>query len=192
MTDLQKKDLHAVTGSIYDIAFRGDEQVESVIADAEIVILIDTSSSMNTQDNREAETRYDHACRALREIQQAHQGKVLLVSFNTYSNFCLDGVPDQPSGQTILAPALELVKDFAGTGMKFIVISDGALGDHSRAIEAARRLGEPIDTIYIGPEGGHGEDAMRELARITQGTTAGRVEPKMLGSRIAGLLGGGS
>lgn len=181
MSNIAKKQT-SVQGSIYDLAFRSGEQVEALIADVEVVVMIDTSSSM---DSYEKPTRYEQAVEALTQIQAQYPGKVLVISFNNVAKYELSGVPGHPVGSTNMTNALELASRFDGTGIRFILISDGMPNSPVTARGVARNFIDPIDTIYIGPDDGQG---LKFLQSITTGRHAGKVDPKLLGSAIVGLL----
>lgn len=183
MTQIQKRQT-SVQGSVYDLAFRSGEQVEAIVANAEVVVMIDISSSMN---DGYSPSRFDRAVEALTQIQTQYPGKVLVISFNDVARYELSGVPAQASGSTNMTSALELAKQFDDTGMRFILISDGEPNDPNGTRRFAEEFIDPIDTIYIGPDSGRGLEFLRS---ITTGTHAGKVDPKLLGSAIAGLLGG--
>ena len=97
-----------------------------------------------------------------------------------------------PSGGTAMERLLELVKPFDGTGMKFVLISDGEPYSEEATLAVASELTTPIDTIFIGDDSDFGgADFMRRLAKASGGTSLGRVEVKKLGAAISGLLGDG-
>ncbi len=71
-----------------------------------------------------------------------------------------------------MARALQFVQPADGTGIRFILISDGLPDDAEATLRVARTFESHIDTIYIGPETGfdsHGREFLKRLAEATGG-----------------------
>ena len=183
-TSIQKRETSIAEGSIFDLAKRQNKKPEEIIANADVIVLLDCSSSMECGVGN-GSTRYDEAVKALEMIQQRYQGKVLLITFNAWASVQYGGLPPKPSGTTNLTHALEIASEFDDMGMKFIVVSDGQPDNQNSALSVAGTFKSEIDTIFIGRDGDYGLTFMNQLAT---GTAMGKVEPKLLGSSIAGLL----
>jgi len=140
-----------VPGSIADLAGRNGTGIAESILNAEVVILVDVSGSMNTRDARGSQRRYDVACQELARLQQQMPGKIVIVAFSDHAEFVPGGVPPLIGGNTNLAGALEYVQ-YLDRLMRFIVISDGQPDNEERALVVARRFASTIDVVYVGPE----------------------------------------
>jgi len=179
---IQKRNQGVAEGSIFDVSNRSGQKIEEIMADADVVVMLDISSSMSGE-------RYRRATNALETIQTRYRGRVLLVTFNNDAKLEYGGIPSSPSGGTSLTPALEIAQKFDGTEMKFIIISDGEPWDTREALEKSKEFTDPIDTVFIGNDGDRGEQFMKDIAT---GHSMGRVDPKLLGTTLAGLIGNGS
>lgn len=157
-----------VVGSLGAIAERTGQSIAVTFMSAEIIAVVDVSGSMETQDARESQTRYTVACQELTALQAKHPGEVAVVSFSYGVQFCPGGVPIFEGGSTDLAAALQFVKVADGT-VRFVVISDGQPNDTGAALAVARMFTSRIDTVYVGPEGGHGAKFLRRLSEAAGG-----------------------
>ncbi len=177
-----------VPGSLSAIAQQSNQSIAETFVNADVVIIVDTSGSMCACDSRGNRSRYDVACEELKNLQSSLPGKLALLSFSDDVIFCPSGVPFNYEGGTDLAKALKFAKVADVIGMRFIVISDGEPHDEEGALKAARTYKNKIDTIFVGPEGGSGQDFLRRLAAASggQGVTADRV--KELASNVERLL----
>jgi len=89
-----------VKGSLTDIAAQHGHSLAQTFVNAEVVILIDTSGSMDTHDSRGGRKRYDVACEELAALQGNLPGKIAVLSFSDQTMFCPDGKPfNQPERQ---------------------------------------------------------------------------------------------
>jgi Mg-chelatase subunit ChlD len=160
-----------VPGSIEDVAERENISVSQAFMRAELIALVDTSSSMMARDARGGEmTRYQAACDELAKVQACNPGKVAVVSFSSQARYCLGGVPLYDGGSTALDVALVYVAAADGIIEKFVVISDGEPNNERNALDVAAGFRSPIHCIYTGPEGGTGQDFLRRLAEKCRGT----------------------
>jgi len=193
-TAIQKRETSIAEGSIFDLAARRNKKPEEIVANADVVVLLDCSSSMLTRldgswsygrAEETSGTRYSEAVKALEMIQQQYQGKVLLITFASGAGVQYGGLPPRPEGTTNLRAALELAHTFDDMGMKFIVVSDGQPDRPDDCIVWRDKFKSALDTIFIGRDGDSGLTFMNKLAT---GTAMGRVEPKLLGTSIKGLL----
>lgn len=167
-----------VQGSLAQIAQQTNASIAETFINADCIIIVDTSGSMAACDSRGDRSRYEVACEELRNLQASLPGKLALLSFSDDVIFCPSGVPFNYGCGTDLTKALKFAKVADVTGMRFIVISDGEPHDEEGALKVARTYKAKIDTIYVGPEGGDGQDFLRRLAKASggQGVTADRVK----------------
>lgn len=158
-----------VPGSLQAIARANGADLATVFTDADVLVIIDISASMNANDARGGRSRYAVACDELTKLQAKHPGKVAVISFNSETQFCPGGLPGRPTALTDLAGALDFAHVADGCGLKVVLISDGEPDDDEAALNAARRWTDKIDTIYVGPEGEDGQLFLTKLARATGG-----------------------
>lgn len=167
-----------VAGSIGAVAQQSGKSIAESFVNADVVIVVDTSGSMEACDSRGGKSRYDVACEELKSLQASLPGKLALLSFSDDVQFCPNGIPWQYGGGTDLAKALKFSKMADVTGMRFIVISDGEPSSESEALNVAKTYKNKIDTIYVGPENGDGQEFLRKLAKASggQGVTSAQVK----------------
>lgn len=167
--------LAIVVGSLADVAQKSQTSISESFLNADVIVLIDVSSSMEMDDARNHRTRYAVACEELANLQRAFPGKIAVVSFSHRVQFCPGGVPVFLGGNTDLTLALQFVKVADGT-VDFIIISDGEPDSPTSALEVAKTFQSRISCVYVGPEGGPGSTFLGDLARIAGGrkTTADR------------------
>ncbi len=160
-----------VVGSLGAIAKRDNVSIAESFANAECIVIVDTSGSMNTYDNLTM-TRYERACNELKALQNNLPGKIAVLAFSDTVVFCPSGVPQQFHGGTNLAGALQFAKVGDVAGMKFILISDGEPDDEKAALNVARTFKAKIDVIYVGPEAApRGREFLERLAKSMGGRT---------------------
>jgi Uncharacterized protein containing a von Willebrand factor type A (vWA) domain len=166
-----------VKGSLGAIAAQEGKSIAESFVNADVVIITDTSGSMEAHDSRGGKSRYEVACDELKQLQASLPGKLALLSFSNDCVFCPGGIPFQFGGSTDLAKALKFAKLADVTGMRFIVISDGEPDNENEALRVAKTYKNKISTIYVGPEGGEGQEFLRKLAKASggQGVTAAKV-----------------
>lgn len=166
-----------IPGSLSAVAAQDHKSIAETFINADCIIVVDTSGSMDACDSRGNKSRYDVACEELKNLQGSMPGKLAVIAFSSDVIFCPSGVPFQYHGGTNLAGALKFTKVADVSGMRFIVISDGDPDDESEALKVARTYKAKIDTIFVGPEGGHGQEFLRKLAKASggQGVTAAQV-----------------
>lgn len=180
---------HAIIqGSLGAVAAQEGKSIAESFVNADVIIITDTSGSMEACDSRGGKSRYEVACEELKNLQAQLPGKLALLSFSDDVVFCPNGIPFQFGGGTDLAKALKFAKLADVKGMHFIVISDGQPDDEHEALKVARTYKNRIDTIYVGPEGGEGQEFLKRLAKASggQGVTAEKV--KELSSTVERLL----
>lgn len=192
MSDLIKQGRSVTKGSIFDVASSNDVKPEDVLAEADVIVMLDLSSSMTASLN-DGSTRYDRAVEALADIQKQFPGRVVLITFSGTARTELGGLPGRPSGSTNIYAALEMAKQFDGMDCKFYLISDGEPTDTTdfQIFDLAKQFTDPIHCIFIGQDDDvEGQRFMKELSRLTNGLNAGRVDPKMLGQTMRLLISG--
>jgi len=189
---ISKSEKGIAEGSVFDVAKSQNIKLEEAIANADVVVLIDSSSSMGLMSGDK--TRYEKAVEALERVQSRYRGRVLIISFSDFAKIEYGGVPSKPGGWTDLVSGLEIAQPFDGTDMEFIVISDGEPNDQEGALAIARTYTDKISTIFIGDEISDrgGLEFMNRLAGVGRGKALGKVDLDTLGSSIVGLLGDGS
>ena len=177
-----------VAGSIGAVAAQSGKSIAESFVNADVVIVVDTSGSMEACDSRGGKSRYDVACEELKSLQASLPGKLALLSFSDDVQFCPNGIPWQYGGGTDLAKALKFAKMADVTGMRFIVISDGEPSSESEALNVAKTYKNKIDTIYVGPENGDGQEFLRKLAKASGGQGVTSAQVKELASSVKHLL----
>ena len=177
-----------IPGSISAVAQAQNQSIAETFINADVIIIVDTSGSMDQGDSRDGRTRYDVACEELKNLQAQLPGKLALLSFSDNVIFCPSGIPFQFSQMTNLAKALKFAKVADMAGMRFIVISDGEPDSEEEALKVSKTFKARIDTIYVGPRGGDGEAFLNRLAKASggQGVTAAQV--KKLADNVQKLL----
>lgn len=157
-----------VPGSIGAMAERNGKPLAESFMGADIIVVVDTSGSMDTRDSRGGKSRYEVACEELRQLQSMHQGKLAVIAFSDEAVFCPGGQPRFLGAGTNLTDALRFIHVADGT-VTFIVISDGHPDSAETALRVAKTFTSRIDTVYVGPEGGAGADFLRRLAQASGG-----------------------
>jgi hypothetical protein len=179
-----------VVGSLGAIAQQSGQSLATTFLSCDVVVIVDTSGSMATRDASGGQSRYDQACWELAILQADLPGKIGVISFADRVMFCPNGTPFNFGGSTNLADALVFAKiaDIPDSGMRFIVISDGQPDDPKGALKVASRYKNRIDTIYVGPEGGHGLEFLKQLAAASGGSHITAEAAKALASSVVKLL----
>jgi len=178
-----------IQGSIGAIAQQQGKSIAESFVNADIIIIVDTSSSMGQHDSRDGKSRYEVACEELKNLQASIPGKLALLSFSDDVIFCPNGIPFNYEGMTDLTKALKFAKmgDLT-SGMRFIVISDGEPNSEDEALNIAKTFKNRIDTIYVGPEGGDGQKFLQRLAKANGGQSVKSNQAKELADNIQKLL----
>lgn len=160
-------------GSLKDIAKKQGVDVATAFLDVDTVVLVDTSGSMDQMDAPRG-SRHDQAEHELRELQRNHEGRMAVVSFSDDVMINPNGIPYRFSGGTRMAHALRFVHRLDGTGVRFILISDGAPNSQRETLKVAQTFTSPISTIFIGPEDDRygGREFLQELAAASGGVFA--------------------
>ncbi len=158
-----------VPGSLSALAQSSGMSLAESFLSVDVLIIVDVSGSMDTDDSRGGRRRYDVAVEELRRLQGDLPGKIGVVAFSTDVQFCPGGQPLFMGSGTDLTKALQFVRVADGT-VRFIVVSDGYPDDAASALATARQFRSRIDCIYVGAEGDQqGADFLRKLARQSGG-----------------------
>lgn len=158
-----------VVGSLAQIATQNNVSLAESFLNVDTVILVDTSGSMNECDSRGGQRRYDVALQELTRLQGDLPGRLAIISFSDLAQFAPSGVPPFLNGNTDLAQALRFAR-VADTGdIRFVVISDGLPDSTHLALAEAAQYRGAIDTVFVGPEGGHGAEFLARLAAASGG-----------------------
>lgn len=168
-----------VQGSISDMAQKLGRTLAEAFLLVDAIVIVDTSASMSQVDVPKSEvkvSRYAEACEQLKKLQAQMPGKVAVLAFSSYPVYCPSGQPQMLGGSTNLAAALRMVKPADDCELRFIVVSDGEPDNEQDCLDIAAKLRTRIDTIYIGPPGGHGADFLRRLATIRSGQSAAQAD----------------
>lgn len=179
-----------VKGSLGQIAKSSGQSLAQTFISCDVVVIVDTSGSMGSQDAPGGVSRYDQACMELANLQGSMPGKIGVISFSDHTMFCPNGTPHNFRGTTDLAGALKFAKiaDVPGA-MRFIVISDGMPEDPDAALWVAKTYHNRIDVIYCGPEANPtGRDFLTQLAKASGGQTITADKAKELASSVQKLL----
>ncbi len=181
-----------VTGSIGAIATQKNQSLAETFVSCDVIILIDTSGSMDSRDARGGKSRYETACEELSQLQRNLPGKIAVFGFSSDTEFSPGGVPTFQQGGTNMTKALQTVKIADLPGMKFILISDGEPDEPTRTLEVAKTFQNHIDVIYVGPEERPtGRKFLQELAAATGGKSVTASCANQLAESARQLLGSG-
>lgn len=178
-----------VSGSIGALAQQSGKSIAETFISADIVVIVDVSGSMSSNDSRGGKSRYDVSCQELAALQQSLPGKIAVISFSDNAQFHPGGVPIYQGGGTNMADALAFVQIADRIpGMRFILISDGEPDDEKRTLAIARNFKNKVDVIFVGPENRSiGRDFLGRLAAATGGQSITVDRAKELKSGIEKL-----
>jgi hypothetical protein len=161
------KSIVAVPGSLEQVAKQNNQSIAETFVSADVIVLVDTSSSMANRDSLNGLSRYEMACQELKKLQGSLPGRIAVISFSSQQVFCPNGQPIDLSASTMLAEALQFVKVADIPPMRFIVISDGY---PEGALKVAHQFQNRIDTIHIGLETDQaGIEFLKKLANVKDG-----------------------
>lgn len=183
-TALQVAQEKVQAGSTSDLARREGISIVDAAMNADALVLVDSSSSMNTALIT-GESAHDRADQELGRLQQEFYGKVAVFSFSSDVAFCPTGTAIRFNGLTAMAKALDYVLRFDGL-LKIYLLSDGyptpsnpigmaAYITSENAVEeevlaSAAKFRSPINTIFIGDEiDKKAQEFLRKLAAATGG-----------------------
>jgi hypothetical protein len=193
-----------VKGSLAAVAKQEGQSLAESFMSADAIVIVDVSGSMGACDvdpaptmarvswdgptpQSKRRTRFEAACEELATLQASIPGKVAVVAFSDDVRFVWGGKPPFMSGGTDMAAALQFVEPADGCGMRLVLISDGEPNDPAATLTVARGFTSPIDTVFVGPEGGRGAAFLRQLSSLAGGQSATKTIPQ-LAAHIAGLI----
>lgn len=179
---------HIVPGSITQVQKQSGKLLADVFSQIEMVVIFDSSGSMDYHDAANGKSRYDAACQELVYVQSQAPGKVAIISFSDNAQWCFNGVPEMLGMSTNLAGALKFAKQVDNPYIKFVVISDGEPNSRTEALEVAATLKGKISCVYVGPENGDGRAFLKELANQHNGTFDLRAFANSLSESILPML----
>ncbi len=168
-----------VPGSLGAIAQRDGVSLAESFLNCDVLIIVDTSGSMDTRDSRGDQTRYQVALDELAALQAHQPGKCGVIAFSSDVAFCPGGQPIPYMQGTDLAKALRFAKVADVPGIRFIIISDGQPDSPQEALAEAARYQNRIDVVFVGSElSPIGRDFLQQLAQASGGqiVTADRAE----------------
>jgi hypothetical protein len=177
-----------VIGSQSDIASKQNISLAESFLNAEMVLLVDVSGSMVTNDAPNRMTRWKYAQEQLTNLQGLYPGKIALVEFSSNVFYRPNGQLSPPNGSTAMHKGLDFVKVADDCGIKIIIVSDGDPDSKDQAINIASKFKTQIDAIYCGREGGLGQQFLQKLVNKTGGQFFKTAEPGMIGEGIELLL----
>jgi Mg-chelatase subunit ChlD len=183
-----------VVGSLADVASREKTSVAESFVNAECVVIVDLSGSMQAKDSRDRQQRYLVAFQELERLQHDLPGKIAVIGFADTAQFFPGGKPVMGlcGGSTNLAGALDFARMADAPGIRFVVISDGEPNDREAALKAARKFKGKIDVIFVGPsDRPHGRKFLEQLAAASGGKTVTADRVKELAKSVHLLLGEG-
>jgi Mg-chelatase subunit ChlD len=176
-------------GSIQDISERENMTVAETFMQAEVIIILDYSGSMNAHDARDNQARIDVAAQELKALQEKMPGEIALICFADSVEFSPSGIPIPVGAGTDLTKALKFVKMADTIDVRFIVISDGEPNDERSALAVAKTFNNRIDTIFVGSvQYDHGKKFLIKLAAASGGEHVTAEKCLELSSGIIGLL----
>jgi Mg-chelatase subunit ChlD len=179
-----------IAGSLGSIAKQSGKSLAESFMSCDIIIIIDDSGSMSSNDSRGGKSRKEIAMQELTGLQNSLPGKVAVIAFAGEVQFCPSGIPSASGSSTDMAKALKFVKIADEIpGMKFFLISDGQPDDEQATMKVAKTFKNKIFCIYVGPEDSPtGRDFLERLAKATGGQTVTADRAKELTSKIEMLL----
>lgn len=181
-----------VPGSLTAVAQRDGASLAESFANAEVIVICDSSGSMQIEDSRGGRSRYDVELEELAKLQARLPGKIAVLAFSDNVEFVPGGVPPMLGQTTMLDKALKFAKIADVSGMRFILISDGCPDDPVAAMAVARTFVSRIDCIYVGPESmPDGRDFLLSLSKLRGGTQVTADRAKELCAAVQQLLLGG-
>jgi hypothetical protein len=180
--------LAIVPGSLQQVSQQKGITLAESFLDVDVLLICDMSGSMGNKDAPAGLSRYQAAEKELARLQGELPGKIGVIAFSSWPQFCPNGVPPRLDGSTDMKAALEFVKIADDTGIKFILISDGEPNDERETLRVAKTFKTKIDTIFIGPELSPGKDFLKKLSSLTGGKQVNSKEVGMLHAPVKALL----
>lgn len=171
MKSQYKEEALVVKGSLAETNHNRKLEFAEAFLTVDAIMVCDVSGSMHERDVAVEggmwRSRFEECNEQLKRIQRRFPGRLAVVAFSDSPEFVPGGVLPFLGGGTALREALEFVSPADGTGIKFIVASDGMPNDPEGALQVAKGM-SPIDTVYIGSDA-QGKEFMERLARASGG-----------------------
>lgn len=180
-----------VTGSLSNIASENHISIAETFIDVAACIIVDISGSMQIQDSRDGQSRWQVAGHELVGLQRTMPGKLAVIAFADRAEFVPSGILPEVNtlgGGTNLSGALKFAKTLDVPGVRFVVISDGRPNSAAQCLDVAATYTNRIDTIYVGPEGGSGSAFLLQLAQAKNGRGVVADRARELAATTAQLL----
>ena len=151
----KRQDANRLASACSDIAIASQSYDDSAKSElnpkCDAAILCDTSTSMESRDGDSSRIELLHD--ALDILAKEYPSTAAVVEFNSIvtTHQLEPGLRFQPSGYTLISPALEAAQLLGAK--KMVVITDGRPGDSERALNVAKALkGISIHAIFVGDE----------------------------------------
>lgn len=188
-----KSEAIAVKGSLAETSHQKDLEFAEAFLTVDAILIADISASMCTHDvpaegGLIMRSRWEELNTQLERLQKRFPGRLAVVAFSDECMFLPCGVLPPPISGTNLTGALEFVRPADGTGIKFIVASDGLPNDEGSALKVAASMA-PVDTVFIGSDP-EGAEFMRKLAKASGGKSV-EATVDLLEDVVVKLLGDG-
>jgi len=177
-----------VKGSLAETSHNKKLEFAEAFLTVDAIMICDISGSMAERDVATEGgycSRWEECNRQLARIQRRFPGRLAVVAFSDDAQFMPGGVLPAPLAGTDLTNALEFVAPADGTGIKYIVASDGEPNDPESALRVASKM-SPIDAIHIGTSE-EGRDFMKRLAKASGGKSV-EVGVELLEDAVVKLL----
>lgn len=177
-----------VPGSLSAIAQASGQSLAETFVHCDAVVIVDTSGSMSYMDSLGGRSRYDVALDELTNLQAKLPGRIGVIAFSDQVQFCPGGQPVYFGGGTKLDRALDFARVADVDGIQFVVISDGQPDDKEKALSAAKTYRHRIDVVYVGPEGGSGQQFLAQLAQASGGKAVTAAQSVQLEAKVREIL----
>lgn len=189
MNHLTRNTAQVVKGSLAQVSKDKNQSIAMSFLDADCIVIVDVSSSMEETDAPGGKSRYQAACDELTALQSHLPGKIAVLAFSNDCVFCPSGTPTMLGGSTDLAAALKFAKVADVDDMRFIVISDGQPNSEEDALAQAKTYQNRIDTIFVGSEiSPLGRKFLARLATASGGKTVTADRVAQLSAKVQQLL----
>jgi len=190
MSNLIKDNSNLAEGSVFDTSNSQGVKPEDVLANCDVIVMLDISGSMDAFVYGANKNRWEAAVDQLRLIQRTFPGRVALIQFGgMVTGFRFNGIPDRPTGSTPMHEAMAIAHDFDNQGKQFYLISDGQPDRVEIVHQWAKAFVSPINTIFIGDDNDiSGIRLLGEVSRFSGGEASGKLEPQMLGEAMKLLI----
>lgn len=180
-----------VLGSVLAQAQSKGVQLAAALMDVALVVMIDDSSSMEAKDCEGGVSRKRKAQEEIERLQKENAGKILVIEFAGQAEIRLDGLLKHDVGYgTNMTEALRVAQQFDGTGVNFVMVSDGEPDREADVIALARTFKTPIQTVFVGNRylEHDGVAFLKRLADVTGGKYQVSLKPAELAAPLTAIL----